>query len=297
MAQKFIVIQGGWYVGSTAIREFLGDSTQTYVFKKDFNIWRSENGIFDLISSRKFSDTLLIWSSIVCVTFKEIRRVFKCAMMDSSSYEFEQLIESILLIFFLLGYLLVYCFNEPFRCSYWAYWPRTVGYFMSRGRARSLVLMNPFYYDGNFDGHTTIWPQVFSNIQLIFVYRDPRDQWFDLKKSGSLNNKRIRRFHGDSEFLTDEEMFLQVSKSIYHDRLKILNSDLKTKIVIFEDFVMKENVRNDLLIFLGLQDTMKQESTFLASESLPNIGKGDSLEFLKPLMSEYLSVKKYINES
>jgi len=162
------------------------------------------------------------------------------------------------------------------------------------------VYQNPFFYDETFDGHKIIWPELFSPYKLIFVHRDPLDQFADIVKAKEHSLVSFPRFHGDTETMHPADRFLAISKKIYNARLKMAASYTKDELVIFsfEDFLQEhERVTKGLKYFLDIntQRDLKNRR-FILGSSLKNIGKGKLNEEVAYLLTDKSYVMEELNE-
>ena len=172
---------------------------------------------------------------------------------------------------------------------------------------KHIVYQNPFFYDENFNGHQDVWPKLFSSHKMMFVHRDPLDQFSDIVKAGAHLNVSWPRFHGGTEKMHPADRFFEISKKIYLARLRMAENLPQDKLIIFsfEDFLLKhEEVSFNIKNFLELQEyTHLGGRRFDLRESTRNIGNGhlheETCDLLKGkgyIMDELYSLRNRLIE-
>lgn len=284
-----IINVGGWYVGNSAILDWMGGVKEIAVIKGDFNIVRLENGIMDMISEQDKEKKLLMityqqkqsykgfyWASRMLIG-RYTKRLFEKKTIPSyyGHFKFHKIF---------LKYLKEYkdkvILGEPFdEVVFWQSWLNTLPSLSSeKNNFEHIVYQNPFFYDTTYDGHSDIWPNLFGPYKMIFVHRDPLDQFSDIVNGNAHLDASWPRFHGDTKDMDPAERFLTISKKIFQARLEMADKHTENELIIlsFEDFLQKhELVTSKLCTFLNLNPaTLNCSSNFDLSKSLKNVGVG-----------------------
>lgn len=189
-------------------------------------------------------------------------------------------------------------FNEV---DYWREWMDTLPKLESKNKnSQHVIYQNPFFYDETFDGHKDVWPELFSPYKMIFVHRDPMDQFSDIVNSGSHLYVSWPRFHGGTEEMHPADRFLAIAKKLYEARLRMAENYTAENLVIFsfEDFINEhERISTRLKQFLNIQSTRNAKNKrFVREQSMKNIGKGQHNEQAKKLLEGKPYVMAELNE-
>lgn len=300
---KNIITAGGWYVGNTAILDWLDGFENIRYIKGDFNICRQENGIMDILATDIKSEKIKILNSIkkdCLLSFKLIMRtfvgrytkhLFKRVKPKPFNVEFSYYKNLYLFADKYIDLLTTDTkFDEYDYCRKWMY-GITAG--TKRGdivyeKDLSVVFQNPFFYDQTFSGHADVWPKLFEPYKLIFVHRDPLDQFCDIVKNGDHLLSSWPRFHGDTAQLHPADRFLVISKKIYIARIEMLKRYPNSEILVFsfEDFLLKHKETTEKIICFigGCGERDVNNKRFVLSESLENIGRGQQSDELLSLL-------------
>lgn len=300
---KNIITAGGWYVGNTAILDWLDGFENLRYIKGDFNICRQENGIMDILSADSETEKLkmlkvikkdcLLSFRILIRTFigRYTKHLFKRVKPKPFNTEFSYYKE---LYIFADKYIDSLVSGDKFdEYEYCRQWMQEIATnsknINSVDKANvSVVFQNPFFYDQTYSGHSQVWPRLFQPYKLIFVHRDPLDQFFDIISSGDHLISSWPRFHGDTVDLHPADRFLNISKKIYQARIEMLKGYSNNDVLVFsfEDFLLKhEVITTRLEHFIG--DCGKRDvnnNRFVLDESLQNIGRGHKSEELLRLL-------------
>lgn len=284
-----IINIGGWYVGNTAILDWMDGFEELAFVKGDFNITRLENGVMDMIAEENTTEKLKMiklqkkqcLKSLYTVTRSFIGRYTKHLLKPKNQHS-----HSLYLKFHTVFYKYLECYenkvlkNDHFdECLFWSGWLKTLPNLDSAHKKNiHTVYQNPFFYDETFSGHKDIWPQIFSPYKMIFVHRDPLDQFSDIVNSGGHLNVSWPRFHGGTEDMHPADRYFSIAKKIYTARLRMAENLTKKDLVIFsfEDFLQNhERVTPELKYFLDISSERDPNNKrFVREQSLKNIGKG-----------------------
>lgn len=295
-----IINVGGWYVGNSAILDWLDGFDEIAFIKGDFNIARLENGIMDIIAAVDPIDKIEMvkvqkiacYKSIYTVSRRYVGRYTKHLFKEYKSPSYDAYFKFYITLFkYLYNYekkiLSKIDFDE---IEFWSGWMNTLPQQESNYKShKHAVYQNPFFYDELFGGHEDVWKKLFSPYKLMFVHRDPLDQFSDIVNDGAHLNTSWSRFHGGTEDMHPADRFLSISKKIYNARIRMASEYTKNELIIFsfEEFIECHGIITDRLKdFLGLkEDRDGHNKRFVLEESKKNIGKGscndDALRLLE----------------
>ncbi|WFE68808.1 hypothetical protein P8S54_00480 [Thiomicrospira sp. R3] len=300
-----IINIGGWYVGNTAILDWMDGFEELAFVKGDFNVTRLEGGIMDMMAEKDINRKLQLINNQKKESIKGLARAFKSLVgrytkhimkpRMSPSYNGHFRFHSDYLKY-LSRYENMLKAGEKFdEINFWQNWLSTLPKLDSGHKNyKHIVYQNPFFYDETYAGHKDIWPQIFSPYKMIFVHRDPLDQFSDIVNSGGHLNVSWPRFHGGTENMHPADRYFSIAKKLYTARLRMAENLTKDDLVIFsfEDFLQNhERVTTELKSFLDISSERNQNNKrFVREKSLKNIGKGQhNQEALKLLEN-----KKYV---
>lgn len=306
-----IINIGGWYVGNTAILDWMDGFEELAFVKGDFNITRLENGIMDmLVETDPLKKLEMInvqktfcYKSIYRVSRMLVGRYTKHLLKPKYSPHYDGHFKFHKVFF---NYLSMYekkiiskdNFDEV---EFWKVWLSTLPSLDSgHKKFQHIVYQNPFFYDTTFDEHKEIWPKLFAPYKLIFVHRNPLDQFADIVNGNAHTEVTWPRFHGGTETMHPADRFLAISKKLYNARLEMAKKYTKEELVIFsfEDFLQEhERVTKGLKYFLDI-NTQRDEKNrrFMLESSLKNIGKGMLNEEVAYLLKDKRYVMEELNE-
>ncbi len=293
----YIINSGGWYVGNSAIIDWLSKIDGIGYIHGDLNVFRLEDGIMDMLSEKDLLKKRIMIRKNKKACFKgnafALKSVFKKLLGGSleSLNNLEYYYRAKYYYFYYVALsnyekkLGIDTFNEK---QYWVAWLHELSFLFSTNFENSrkyTVLQNPFFYDETYDGHKNVWPELFKPYKLIFVHRDPLDQLSDIVETGALFDSSWARFHGDTSSLEPFDRFFEISKKLYNGRLRLLEThNRKNSLVLaFEDFILNHEVTaSNLFEFLGLPS---QTVCWDPAPSKKNIGKGKEDSKVQQLIS------------
>jgi hypothetical protein len=286
-----IINAGGWYVGNSAILDWMDGFDDLAFIRGDFNISRVENGIMDILSEpcpHKKIEMIRIqknacFKGFYFTTRSFIGRYTKFLLKPNSSPTNDH-DRNLRFYINLYNYLSIHekkmtsC-EEFDEIKLWSDWLAKLAPKSSdHKKFKHTVYQNPFFYNEIFDAHKDVWPKLFSPYKLIFIHRDPLDQFSDIVNDKAHTLVSWPRFHGGTETMHPADRFLTIAKKIYNARLKMAKNYKKDELVIFsfESFLQEhERVTKKLKTFLGVK-TQKDSfnKRFILKNSLKNIGTG-----------------------
>lgn len=302
---------GGWYVGNTAILDWMDGFEELAIVKGDFNVTRLEKGVMDIISEEDKIKKLYLIKFQKNECYKGFYRASRSMLARYTKNLTKPKIQPDFSSYFKFHYTFLEFLakfesriklNESFdQIGFWKEWLVTLPELdSSHKKYIHTVYQNPFFYDEIFDGHKNIWPVLFSPYKMIFVHRDPLDQFADIVNSGGHLNVSWPRFHGGTEGLHPADRFLEISKKLYTARLRMAKKFNREELVIFsfEDFLKEhELVSSRLRSFLGLNTQRDPENKrFVREQSLQNIGKGKLNKEVKSLLEGKPYVMEELND-
>jgi len=302
---------GGWYVGNTAILDWMDGFDELAFVKGDFNITRLENGIMDMLTEpERFKKIEMIniqkkacYKGLYTVSRIFIGRYTKHLLNFKSSPRYNGHLKFHKDLYeYLSRYEEKLISRENFdEIALWKGWLARLPLLDSGHKNfKHTVYQNPFFYDDTFDGHKTIWPKLFSPYKLIFVHRDPLDQFADIVNAKDHTLVYSPRFHGGTETMHPADRFLAISNKIYNARFKMAENYTKDELVIFsfEDFLQEhERVTKGLKYFLDINTKRDPKNRrFILKSSLKNIGKGKFNKEVTSLLKDKSYVMDELNE-
>jgi hypothetical protein len=299
-----VINSGGWYVGNTAVLDWMDGFEEISFVKGDFDIARLENGVMDMIASPDLmaKRRMIKRNKVYC--YKGSRRVARHLLGKYTRHLFKERHEGAFVFrpAFYISFYRALCsyenglndeeFNE---IGFWKAWLLELSETLaSKEGFKYSFFQNPFFYDETYDAHANIWPELFSPYKMIFVHRNPLDQFADIVKSNAHLDASSSRFHGNTQAMHPADRFFEISKKIYNARLRMAKEIPKTELIVFsfEDFLLKhEFVTLNIKNFLHIESERDVRNTrFELSESIKNIGKGES----NKAVAELLTGRKYI---
>ncbi|WP_298448159.1 sulfotransferase [uncultured Marinobacter sp.] len=299
-----VINSGGWFVGNTAVLDWMDGFEEFSFIKGDFHISRLESGIMDMIATQNFEkkNEMISKNKVDCYlgAYKIVRNVVGryTKNMFKSRQEPAYFLRPAYYRFFykaLCTYERNISSNDFDEVSFWRLWLNELASRLSaKGNFQYSVFQNPFFYDEMFDEHSDLWPKLFAPFKLVFVHRDPLDQFADIVLSGSHLDTSSPRFHGGTEHLHPADRFLEISKKIYKARLKIASETSTDDLIVFsfEDFLLNhDRVTSRICDFFKISTARDQNNRrFELNKSLKNIGNGKDNE----IVSELLDGKDYV---
>lgn len=306
-----IINIGGWYVGNSAVLDWMDGFEELSFIKGEVNILRLENGIMDMIScSDKEKKLKMIQINI----FSSYKMYYVLVRRSVGSYtkhlfknrQFKFIYDRLSFYKHLIIYLKNYekkiknnrIFDE---IDFWKDWVEELAKIDTKhNKYKHVIHQNPFFYDETYDDHKDIWPQLFRPYKMMFVHRDPLDQFADIVKDKSHLITSWPRFHGGTEDMHPADRFLTIAKKLYIGRLRMAENCTENDLVIFsfEDFLQNhERVTDKLKSFLDITSQRNPNNKrFLLEQSMKNIGKGKDSEEVKELLKGKSYVIDELNE-
>ncbi|MBO1923738.1 hypothetical protein [Thiomicrorhabdus sp. 6S3-12] len=280
---------GGWNVGNGAIVEWLDSIDQVARIQGEFNITRAPGGVLDLLAEQDSERKERLIKALSAQCNKGMLRGFKRKVRGllftrkrdleyKNLYEFHRGLKTTLLEHQAL--LKSGAVFDEF--DLWRKWLASLAeLYPSDQKRKVLLFQNPFFYDETFDLHSKVWPELFNPYKLIFVHRDPLDQWSDIvtKKEHLMTRSTItgsRPFKGTEE-MHPADRFLHIAKNNYLARLRMAKEYTRDNLIVFsfEDFINSHDfVTRELLHFLDVEQSPRRQSSFDLSVSRKNIGIG-----------------------
>lgn len=284
-----IINIGGWYVGNSAVLDWMDGFEELAFVKGDFNITRLEGGIMDMIAEQDVNKKIEYATLQKIKCYLGLARVFKSFVgrytknlmkpRISPSYSGHFGFHTVLLKY-LKRYEYLLKNNKEFdEIAFWQGWLSTLPILDSNFKNyKHTVYQNPFFYDETFEGHKDVWPQLFAPYKMIFVHRDPLDQFSDIVNKNDHLLTSWPRFHGGTENMHPADRFLTIAKKLYTARLRMAENLTEENLVIFsfEDFLREhERVASRLKEFLNIKSARDiNNRRFVRDISIKNIGKG-----------------------
>lgn len=264
----FLLSCGGWYVGNTAVLEWLARFDEPCYLKGDFHELRKPNGIYDCIIDVNIQDKLKISKSLIIHHIKGIARSVLCLLGLSKrrghGYELKYnmyLLVSLLKYHFKLQIVKTQSLN--WEEEFWRKSFSKMGRFLDKS-STDLLLQNPIYYDEISPEHASIWRSIFIDKKLFFVTRDPIDQFIEIYNKGELEYGETK-FRSGTEGLTPIETFFIICKRTYQSRLKMLEeySPSELAVISFENFAsMSPNLEKQMKVFFNITSIEKSKFDF-----------------------------------
>jgi len=305
-----IINIGGWYVGNTAVLDWMDGFQEISFVKGDFNIMRLEDGIMDMINapSKEIKIRMIEKNKKDFYVFfmRRIKfivgRYTKNILKKKLNVNYDNIFSSQKILYSYLNTYKVKVEQEiKFdEIVFWKEWLNKVSLIYSEEKDfKNTVYQNPFFYDETFSEHKYIWPKLLAPYKLMFVHRDPLDQFSDIVNSNSHLNVSWPRFHGGTENMHPADRFLAISKNIYNARLRMADEYEGNQLVIFsfEDFLRDHNrITNKLEFFLEIEkERDSNNKRFVIEDSIKNIGKGKFNEEAIFLLKDKNYVMEEIN--
>ncbi len=300
----YILSLGGWYVGNSAILEWLSRYKEVKFLKGDLHEFRNDTGIYDLVrgGNRQYK---LIFKIILRHTrwlvkslLNEIKKKLSLKFDKNHSFSIEYNLKIILVVLrFLFSFEKGY--NESI--SFWS------EYFNNDFFPKSdyIVLQNPSYYDDISPNNKEIWRAIFGEFKIIFVTRDPIEQFIDCYLNKELVFKDTK-FRSGTECFNELDTFLYIAKRTYLSRIEMLNEfgpDVLS-IISFESFAyLDSNSEVKIEDYFGLSknenldkfDFNYTQSNTILREVHPDLAA--KIECRKSDLDELYTLKRILDNS
>lgn len=300
---------GGWNSGNGAIMDWLEGFEEVSIIKGELNVTRIPNGILDLLTATTKDEKLKICRHLVNYCFRGYIRVARKSVNRSlfnktmnadhtNQWFFYKQLHERLNIY--LSKIQQPDFNE---LVYWQEWLNELSGSHLNMNKTIQVLQNPFFYETFYPNYAVTWSKFFNPFKMIFIHRDPLDQFADLVlKKGHLkltSNVSGKIVYQDTEKLEPAERFYHIAKKIYQSRIQLakqLSTD-QLFIVSFEDFVIRhEIVTSRIQQFLNISSIRKNSSTsFDITKSIRNVGIGLNNEQVYELLKNKFHLIEELN--
>jgi len=281
-----IINIGGWYVGNTALLDWLDGFKGVHYHKGDFDVLREPDGIMDIIAEDNIINKQIYIDNLKRKCLVNLFRSAKHKVgkytknlflkVKPTSYNSDLTFHLKLYIRLRNFQIMLKTFEKSDEIKFWKHWLETL-IDVNKKEIDTVFFQNPIYYDEMFDAHKTIWPILFEPYKIIFVHRSPLDQFSDIVESGSHLISDTKRFHGDTENLDPADRFLYISRKIYQARIRMVKEYDPSNLLIvsFEDFILNHDfVSKQILHFLNIkEDTINNQKRFDIKKSAQNIEK------------------------
>jgi hypothetical protein len=300
-----ILLQGGWCVGQGALIAWLrGFEEINYVTggfpDGEHEMFRKEDGVLDLLS---LDDSTKKAELLKRMKKRTLAGIVRASGRNILYHSFQKIN---LKAYFLLYYFLV---NEEWKLksekpfneiTYWKKWLIKFNNIDYKKKSSFLYMHhNPFFYVENFSMHEKIWPQFFSPYKLVFIHRNPIDQFTDIVQNNYHIITAPHRFWNGTEHLSAIDRYFEVCKRIYSARLRMAKeySPCQLLILSFEDFILKhEQITPQIKSFLGIQSNYDiSNKHFVLEHSKKNIGNGKSNLEILSLLDEKTYIMEELN--
>ncbi|GAC10540.1 hypothetical protein [Paraglaciecola chathamensis] len=231
---------GGWYVGNSAVLDWLDGFSSYYYLRGDFHDLRKYGGLYDCIVEKDHQRKCQIVDSELKHFCKGLLRPTKAFFNKSINGKVPNhpslLNYNILMLFNYLTFR-VHIRNKDF--DQLAFWKKRLAMLtkISDNRDAKLVLQNPTYYDDIAPEHSAIWRELFENPKMFFVHRDPVDQFVQIYLADDLKYGNTR-FRAGTENLNPVERYFYITKRTYISRINMLKKFPPNQLAVinFEKF-------------------------------------------------------------
>lgn len=259
----FIINAGGWFVGNSAVLEWLDGFPEVSFIPGDFDILREEGGLFDLIiSTTERSDVDNAFKEIKYFLWRKLFKLVKFRVADYTKYLFTTHRYSYknhdrqFAFYYRLFRKVAYFEKNHQNIDIYGYWRDWIveeaRLFNPNKELKYVLLQNPFYYRSFAPHHEVVWKELFVNRKVIFVCRNHLDQYKTIKDAGQLIHTKHTPFRKGTETLNEKDRFFCLNTKLYESRIEFVQDrHEEIMLVNFEDFV-RELKSKDLISFLGL---------------------------------------------
>jgi len=278
-----ILSQGGWHVGQSVLWDWLGGFDAvlcvTGGIEAEHDFFLKEDGIFDLLSMEDKNEKIVL-----------IERMMKRVPIDVAKKcgnlllhrDYRKPWAHLLLYRYLHKARYALLHDKPFdEMAHWRRWLRAFSYIGSKKKSVSfLVHQNPFEYVETFDqfDHDKVWPPFFDPYKIIFVYRDPYDQYLEIVKKGCNIITGVHRSYTGTYHLDALDRYYRMCRDAYLGRLRMARDYSPDQLLIFsfENFLKNhQSITSRIKTFIGIRSEWKpKHSKFVLEQSLKNIGNG-----------------------
>lgn len=270
---------GGWYVGNSAVLDWLDSFSSFYYLKGDFHDLRKCGGVYDCILESNLDKK-------VGYINNEIRHFSKGLLRPSKAFINKILFNK------KANHASLFNYNTHMLTSYFLFknkcnnldfnqlefWEERLKNLLklAKGREENLVLQNPIYYDDISPEHKRIWRGLFIEPKMFFVHRDPIDQFVQIYLANDLAYGNTK-FRAGTEGMNQVERFFCISKRTYLSRLKMLKdySPEQLGVISFEKFAYANlNEQNRIKLFFNIDHNCKTTKKFDFDRTKGNVELG-----------------------
>jgi hypothetical protein len=299
-----ILFQWGWYSGTGAVVDWLDGFEEANTITNQGSYFSTEDGIYDLLTEEDIAKKLkiiknlkikIITNAIELLPFEYYRRLVK--HIHPSDYYNRKFISYFFTFYHFLSQE-ARKLRRGHSVDEYLHWKKWLNYSSRLGSKKKFAILNChaniFNCGEMFSGHNNIWPKLFEPFKLIFVHRDPLDQFADLvKEDRHLNvNCHIapRYFGSDVGCLSAIDRFFITNKRFHLAKLRMAEQygPDRMAIVSYEDFLQKHStISEQLKSFLGIKSERNPKNDhFVLEQSMKNIGIGKDNKQALSLLAE-----------
>lgn len=282
-----ILSLGGWYVGNTAIIEWINTHKGYTLLKGDLHEFRSPNYLYDYILSETKGERAKCFYNLfrfyALGLFKSI--VFKFSGKSGSQKKY-----NVCYYFRFFFYLLFSLMNNGTANNRIKYWRSCFESFDD-----GIVLQNPVFYDDISPRHSRLWRELYVGAKIIFVTRNPIEQYVDIAIHDDFDGEATLFRQGTSG-LSRQEKFSKIVQRTLKSRIEIAKEfGSRVCTISFERFAMNsESEIQKLRDFLDL-DINDQETSFDFKYTLGNSRLSDKNPDIAREISEEPAILSSIN--
>lgn len=286
-----ILSVGGWYVGNSAVIEWLDGFDGYKLLKGDLHELRNPGYLFDYISSCNLMHKSKFFMNIFLFSFKGIFRsvvahLFRKNVGSLKKYNLSYHLKILTLLILSLPIL----FNYSLQIKLWRK--------LFVNRKYQYILQNPIFYDDIRPEHSKLWREIFINSKILLVTRSPVEQFVDISLHNEFHDGKSP-FRQGTEGMSSVEKFETIVLRTYEQRINLAKEfgEKVVCVVSFEQFVNQdENEINRLKNFFAIAKE-KRNSEFEFSKSKKNAclskSHGDIADTIlsKPVIIENINKK------
>lgn len=281
LKNKVILNIGGWYVGNSAVVEYFRDSENNFVIYGDLDFVRDTNGLFDYLESK---------SSLLVYSFFMLKRIVRA------------LRRNLKLRLFRKEYNLRNINNQPINLLnifYRSLMNKKKSKFLyilcgNLNIHQSVILSNVTYYE-SFSGEYINFDEYFYDYCILFVYRNPVEQFISLYNDGQLVHTKSTPFRMGSERLTIMDRYFLLSERINKGRLLYKSKYRNIIPVRFESFVSSQSYRDKISKRSGLT-CFKSDCLEKSKKNIRQYRSEDINQLISNNSGRFYALKKFNRE-
>ncbi len=296
-----ILSLGGWYVGNSAVLDWLSGYPDNCFLKGDLHEFRNESGLYDLILTEG-KDLKVLRANLMYHFKGMVRGILNLfgsfigrQINKNHSYSFKY---NFIIFVEILRFFSKSKFEKKIdSINYWkSFFDNSMKRFDKVSNA--LVLQNPVYYDDVSPKHIKVWRTIFNNKKIVFVHRDPIDQFIDIFRANDLAYGPSK-FREGTKNLNNIQRFFYIVRKTYVSRIKLLNEFSKNELVVidFEKFAFskcqKEKIYS-LESFFDIGTTRTNSFDFEYTQNNVNMSK--KYPEIASLLTDYQDEIEEINK-